>query len=295
MLFNGEHLVLIDMSWVKYRGLHTFNLSANIDGVEKFTGHIYSVLQTVSSIAKDSRCQVIICQDHFPEWRHKLVPTYKEGRNKDFDVHKDDDAIFALVANLPNVWVAEAEQYEADDVIAELCKRYHENNLIYIHANDDDLLQLASYTNVKFSRALKNGKMEVDPVDVAERKYGIPASKIPIYRTIRGDKSDYLAGIRRFPKQLAVEIAQYLDSFEDFPSKYNRLTADLGVTSARMKYLQKIRQHFTQLRIIYNNFANLLKCDVSELQIYQPSDKGIKEYAERLQLGRKTLRSLKIS
>ncbi len=109
-------------------------------------------------------------------YRRQFWPGYKVGRNTPdksvFDLFKVLQELLSY-AGVPQVKV---DGYEADDVIAELVKRDEEKNLVQILSTDLDLAGL--------------GVPTLNKKKVPER--------LALYKTMVGDPSDKIPGIRGF-------------------------------------------------------------------------------------------------
>ena len=84
---------------------------------------------------------------------------------------------------------------EADDVIADIVTKNKNNfkNLSLIVSTDNDFWQLLQYKNVQIFSRVKKGFVTLN--DIYER-YGCSPENLPITRSILGDKSDEIAGIK---------------------------------------------------------------------------------------------------
>lgn len=119
--------------------------------------------------------------------RKKLFPGYKEGRNV------PDGSIFAAFSNLKQVLQLtkaisiEAEGYEGDDTIATLVQRHLPHETIHIHSTDADFTQLPNVT--------------IDKTDPPA-----PPHLVRLYKTMVGDKSDKIPGIKLFGEKSWYEL-----------------------------------------------------------------------------------------
>ena len=101
--------------------------------------------------------ELVICHDSGACWRKQFFPEYKSNRKKQKEKSSIDwDNIFTIFdmirtevkANFPykHMHIPHAE---ADDVIAVLTKKYHQEEKILIVSSDKDFQQLQRFPNVK--------------------------------------------------------------------------------------------------------------------------------------------------
>lgn len=117
--------------------------------------------------------------------RRDIYPEYKVKRNKpaeDFFAVQDT---FKKLVQLSKAMYVELEGLEGDDIIAHLVNRLktggYSNSSILIESNDADLAQLG--------------------VPMTRKEFPIEAKWIPLYKTLVGDPSDNIPGLKGFGKK----------------------------------------------------------------------------------------------
>jgi len=140
----------------------------------------------------DKYGELVICHDGGRYWRKDIFPHYKASRSKaqkasnvDWDrVHEVMNMIYdEVVVNFPykNIKI---RSIEADDIIAVLCERYHQDENILIVSNDKDFQQLQRYPSVQqFSPTKKEFLVCEDPEEFLT------------YHILKGDSSDGIPNI----------------------------------------------------------------------------------------------------
>ena len=99
--------------------------------------------------------EVVICVDGPDPWRRDIFEQYKakrrEGRNND---DKDWESVFGLIHTIKEeirdnfpYKVVQLDKVEADDIIAVICKKHHDNKVLII-SGDKDFQQLQKYPNI---------------------------------------------------------------------------------------------------------------------------------------------------
>lgn len=100
--------------------------------------------------------EMVICYDSPLSWRKIKYDFYKKNRKKQREKSEFDwDALYKLMNSIKEELrsffpykVLECIGCEADDIIATLCKRYHESEKMLIISGDEDFFQLQKYKNV---------------------------------------------------------------------------------------------------------------------------------------------------
>jgi len=213
-----KELILVDTSWCLYRFYHAFaNLSATVDGKVVPTGDIYGFLRLLTTLSrrKPFSC-IVLCIDSKDPDRQKEEKEYKAGRESKPEVYEKLPEIIAAASLLPNVFIAEAEGKEADDLMFSLAlKLAGSMQAVYIHSGDNDLMQ-AVRDNIFLFRSMKNRQMVLMGREAVLKKFNVQPEKLPLYRSIAGDTSDNLRGYDRFPRKLLVRICEKFSTPDEF-------------------------------------------------------------------------------
>lgn len=195
-------------------GLNTFIRSFAVSPVTNDDGiHVGGITGFLMSIGYAIRMlqptRVIICFDGKggSQRRRKLFPDYKANRmvrtklnrTNAFGDKKSEDQnmkmqlgrLIQYLDELP-VQILAPENIEADDAIAYISKQLLTESKIFIMSSDKDFIQLvddriAVWSPTKKKLYFKDGVME---------DYKVPAHNYLLYRTLTGDKSDNIPGIR---------------------------------------------------------------------------------------------------
>jgi 5'-3' exonuclease len=203
----NDRILIID-------GLNTFirafavNPSTNDDGIHigGMTGFLQSIGYAIKNI-KPTR--VIICFDGKggSAKRRKLFPDYKANRKvrkrltrlNSFNTPEDErqsmsHQIQRLVQYLDvlPVTVLAPENIEADDAMAYISQQVYPESQFYIMSTDKDFLQLVSDRVQVWSPTKKKYYFEDTVLD----EFEIPSKNFLIYRTMKGDASDNIPGIK---------------------------------------------------------------------------------------------------
>jgi len=98
---------------------------------------------------------LVLCSDAGDPWRREFFPNYKYSRKQARqDGPFDWDEIFTIITEIKNevkdnfpYKVVQLDKVEADDIIAVICKKHHDNKVLII-SGDKDFQQLQKYPNI---------------------------------------------------------------------------------------------------------------------------------------------------
>tara|TARA_B100001094_G_C18190358_1_gene806774 strand:+ start:2005 stop:3051 length:1047 start_codon:yes stop_codon:yes gene_type:complete len=195
-------------------GLNTFIRSFAVSPVTNDDGiHVGGITGFLMSIGFAIRTlqptRVIICFDGKggSQRRRKLFPDYKANRlvrtklnrtnafsDKDAESENMKMQLGRLVQYLDNlpVQILAPENIEADDAIAYISKQLLVDSKIFIMSSDKDFIQLVDDRIAVWSPTKKKLYFKDD----VREDYKLPAHNYLLYRTLTGDKSDNIPGIR---------------------------------------------------------------------------------------------------
>ena len=161
----------------------------NIDSVRR---SIVRVLARIQKKFGPEYGQMVLCYDDKSYWRSQVFPYYKKNRKQERETSKYDwDMVFSVLNTIRDeirrflpYYVIQVQGAEADDVIATLCRRNHNEGKILILSADKDFIQLQRYSAVKQYDPIRNRWIEnEDPVQYLQE------------HIIRGDRSDGIPNI----------------------------------------------------------------------------------------------------
>lgn len=216
--------LLVDAPSLVYRALFSTPDSVRTPSGEPINaahGFLGMLARLVSAQVPDE----LACADDAawrPEWRVKLVETYKTHRTL-----RDSPAVAAeerLKTQIPELWkvlelcgvpVIGYQGYEAEDVLGTLAARASDRNRVAIFSGDRDLFQLVRDPAIS---VLYPRRGMSDLVSVTEsyisRQYGIPGRAYADFAVLRGDPSDGLPGVRGIGDRMAAALVTRYGSLE---------------------------------------------------------------------------------
>jgi DNA polymerase-1 len=226
-----DNVLVIDGLNMFLRNFAVLNY-VNQDGVH--VGGLGGFLRSLGSLIhnnKPTSVYVIFDGIGSSQNRKNLLPEYKSGRNlarltnhsvfEDLDEEQDSkvNQIARLIHYLKclPVHLISIDKLEADDIIAHLShylSNKHDSKVTIVSA-DKDFLQLVNNNITVYSPIVK----EFYTPRLIVEKFGLPAKNFILYKTLMGDNSDKIPGLKGLgPKKLFKffpELAENEMSLED--------------------------------------------------------------------------------
>ena len=212
---EGERILMIDGLNLFFRNFAILNM-VNPDGVHiGGLGGFFRSLGAMIRQMQPTQVYVVFDGAGSSNNRKNLLPEYKSGRDLQritnwdaFDDKDDEDdakidqmvRIIQYLKTLP-VKVVTLDKVEADDIIAYLSDviPQKKEDKVFIVSSDKDFLQLIN-ENVIVYRPMEK---EYYTVDTVIEKFKMSPNNFILYKTLMGDNSDKVAGIKGLgPKKL---------------------------------------------------------------------------------------------
>lgn len=268
-----ERILLIDGYNIYYQ--HFAKNAAKDKNGEPIGGFVGCV-NTIQQLAEKLKAtKVIVVFDGVNAGfrRRNIYPGYKDKRGRKsrqlslqlsdeqvIHLNNEDKQMYDLIETLQQLPVVlmTVPYYEADDVIAYLVKKY-ENDTTIVVSTDKDYLQLTENKNCFVYSPQK--KILFDAKMVSE-VYGLPIENFLYLRTIVGDSSDQLKGVKGLKQeslyhilpQITKEPIPSLEAFihmieelEDSKSKKQKQLKESKETVLLMYKLMKLTPDYISL------------------------------------------------
>jgi DNA polymerase-1 len=205
---EGQRILMIDGLNLFFRNFAMLNM-VNPDGVH--VGGLGGFFRSLGALIRQidpTSVYVVFDGAGSANNRKNLLPEYKSGRNLQritnwevFDTHEDEDdakvdqivRIIQYLKTLP-VKTVSIDKVEADDIIAHLCTVLpeQEKDKVFIVSSDKDFIQLVN-KNVIVYRPMEK---EFYTEDTVKEKFNMSPSNFIIYKTLMGDNSDKVKGVK---------------------------------------------------------------------------------------------------
>lgn len=179
---------------------------------------VYGLANIILNLVKDLKPDYLFAAYDRPEptERHKIFAAYKAQRPPMADDLKSQLPLTKKLFAAFNIPILEKPGYEADDIIASV-KKIFVNSVeeIIIVSADFDTLQLVDEKTKVF--VLKKGISQIDIYDInrVKEKFGILPHQIVDYKTLVGDVSDNIIGVKSIGPKTAASLLNKFGSLEN--------------------------------------------------------------------------------
>jgi len=257
-----KKLYALDFMGILYASHYAYiNLSHN----GALTGGIYGVTKTILDLLDQKPDYFIVALDSSKSFREELYPQYKANRKtRPEEITSQIEVLRQIIPKL-GVHAIGYEGYEADDIIASVCKQFVSPETEgVIHSDDKDLMQLITPFVSQFSP--RKQKVYREP-EVME-KFGVPTNKISEFLALQGDSSDNIPGAKGIgPKSAAAMINSY--------GSIDNLYKNLGLL--KPAYREKLEKSIELVSISKQLTELVSDLDIGVLGDYEvkPIDKSV--------------------
>lgn len=210
--------MLIDGNALIHRGYHAIPALTNKSG--EHTNAVYGFTMILLRAIKELKPTHIACSFDLagPTFRDEMYADYKGTRVK------GDDELYAQfprvkeVVRALNIPIFEIEGFEADDVLGTLathiCEKHERDCDVMIVTGDLDSLQLVSECVKIYT--MRKGLNDTAVYDIAavKERYGLTPIQMIDYKSLRGDPSDNIKGVKGIGDKGAAQLVSDFGSIE---------------------------------------------------------------------------------
>ncbi len=219
----GKTLLLVDGHSILHRAYHAFPKSLTTSNGEQ-TNAVYGFTRIfLSVLGKFEPCYVAVSFDTpEPTFRHQEFAPYKEHRPEMDTELADQIPLVHEIVEVLRIPIFEVPGYEADDVIGSLVEQVNHANERELGAELTRIQTIIVTDDMDMLQLVRNGAKVYMPKknkiwgreDVLE-KFGFPPEKIDDYKSLRGDPSDNIPGVRGVGPKIAKDLLSKFDSMEN--------------------------------------------------------------------------------
>lgn len=190
--------------------------------------------------------------DWRPDWRVKLIPSYKTHRVEDDAAGTEEvpdllsPQIGAIAEILDAIGLARigARGFEADDILGSLVHQH--SGPMDVITGDRDLFQLVNDDDDVRVISITKGMKNLENVDDSYllNKYGVTGRQYVDYATLRGDASDGLPGVKGVGEKTASALLSQFTTMTDLLDAAQSDHPDIksGVKSKLMEHVDYIER-----------------------------------------------------
>ena len=213
-----EKIILVDGNNLLFRSYfataYTGNIMRNKDGFP--TNGLYGFVNMMNKIITEENPKyIMVAFDIGKTFRHDKYAEYKGGRNETPDELKIQFPVAKKILNAMGIKYFEIEGYEADDIIGTFAKKVDETEgyIATIVSSDKDLLQLISdKVEVKLLKTKDHIRMTKEEF---KNTYGIEPIRMIDLKSLMGDSSDNIPGVKGIGEKTALKLLQDYGSLDN--------------------------------------------------------------------------------
>ncbi len=243
---SKDTLYLIDGTSLCYRSFFAIKLST-ASGLP--TGAVYGFYQTLKKIiSKYKPAYIGVCFDVSRKtFRQEKFKEYKINRPPLPDGLKTQFPLVKRLINALGIKIIEKEGFEADDLIASLCKKASKDDLgVVIVSSDKDLYQLIDQNKVSVYNYNKDIFINKDTFF---KEYGFGPERIIDYLSLAGDSTDNIPGAKGIGRVGAAKLIGEFGSLEKIYSNLDKLSDKLSKTLSESKEQVFLSRELVELRV----------------------------------------------
>ncbi len=178
-----------------------------------------------------------------PTFRHQEFKAYKAQRQKQSQEFYDQIPLIKEIVAAFNLPIYEVPGFEADDIIGTVTKiissEYPELESIIVTGDLDTLQLVDEHTKVY---TLKHGLVDTITYDqkAVKERYGLEPQQLIDYKSLRGDPSDNIPGVKGIGEKTAAEL---IKNFGNLDNLYKELEKDSKKTKALKPSVKELLLH----------------------------------------------------
>lgn len=207
--------LVIDGNSLLHRAWHAIPVLQTKDGTP--VNALYGFLSILFKAWKDLNpsCIAVAFDRKEPTFRDKMYKEYKAGREKQPDELYAQIPMIVQALEFFNIPCMDKAGFEADDILATVAEKLKKEKLeTVILTGDQDTMQLVG-GNVKVC-TFKKGISDTMVYDTAavEARYGLKPEQMVDYKSLRGDPSDNIPGVKGIGEKTAVALLTEFGTLE---------------------------------------------------------------------------------
>ncbi len=230
---DGERptLLLLDGHSLAYRAFYALPVENFSTTTGQPTNAVYGFTSMLINLLRDERpTHVAVAFDLSRQtWRREEFAAYKANRSASPDEFRGQVEMIRQVLEALRIPTLQAENYEADDVIATLTVRATAQGMaVRICTGDRDALQLVSdQVTVLYPKRGVSELTRFTPEEV-QAKYGLTPGQYPDFAALRGDPSDNLPNIPGVGEKTAAKWIREYGSLTSLVDRVDEVAGKAG-------------------------------------------------------------------
>ncbi len=248
-------LFLLDAYALIYRAYYAFIRMPRINSKGENTSAILGFVNTLEEVLRRENPDYIgvVFDPKGGTFRHKLYPPYKAQREETPEAIRFAVPLIKEIVEGYRIPVIEVENYEADDVIGTLAKRFASaETQVYMMTPDKDYGQLVDEHIFMYKPQTGDRPFEVMGVKEVCEKWGIDSQlQVIDLLGLMGDASDNIPGCPGVGEKTAVKLINQFGSVENLLDSTDQLKG---------KQKEKVEENKEQIKL--SKYLATIKTDV---------------------------------
>ena len=222
-----EKIILVDGNNLLYRSYYATAYNGNFMHNSKDfpTNALYGFVNMMNKIITEEKpVYIVVAFDKGKTFRHEKYKDYKAGRMETPNELKLQIPYSRKLLTAMGIKYYELDNYEADDILGTFARYCDENDKIEatVISSDHDLLQLIS-PSVEM-KMLKTKDYIRYNKETFIKDYGIEPIKIIDLKSLQGDTSDNIPGVKGIGEKTALKLLQDYNSLDGVYENLDKLT-----------------------------------------------------------------------
>ena len=277
-----KKVILVDGNNLMFRSYFATAYSGSVMRNSKgdATNALYGFTSMINKIIEEEKPEyMVVAFDIGKNFRHEKYKDYKAGRNETPDDLKKQMPKARTLLDAMGIKHVEMEGYEADDIIGTLAKEADldpEYDALIV-SSDHDLMQLIS-PQVTMKMLKSKGDAIYYTPEVFNKEYGFDPIKIIDLKSLMGDSSDNIPGVKGIGEKTAKTLIQTYGSLDGV---YENIDNIKGKMKEKLE-TDKDNAYFSyELATIYREVP--LENDLNKFTYDGPNLKELKEMYQELE------------
>ncbi len=247
-----KKIILLDGNSIMFRAYYATAYSGNLMQTSDnlYTNAIYAFVNMMNKVlATENLTNIFVAFDKGKKtFRHRFYSEYKGGRKAMPEEFAMQIPFIKEYLDILKIVHLEEDEYEADDLIGTLAKRFSQTfDEVIIISGDKDLLQLVGGC----VKVLLTKKGITDLEEYNENNFktlmGINASQMTDYKGLIGDKSDNLPGISGIGEKTAIKLLEEYQSLENIIANISNLKGKMAQNIEAEKDIALMSKHLATI------------------------------------------------
>ncbi len=210
-------LLVLDGNSIANRAFYGIKLLSTRDG--RYTNAIYGFLNILLSLLKETEPdEVAVAFDlKAPTFRHQMFDGYKATRHGMPEELAEQMPRLKELLQALGYRLVTAEGWEADDILGTLARACEaRGDVCFLATGDRDSLQLISPSTTVLLASTVMGRSETKHMDEAAvmEKYGVTPRQLIEVKSLMGDTSDNIPGVKGIGEKTALGLVQRFGSLD---------------------------------------------------------------------------------